>query len=210
MPGAPNKPPTSDAPASPAPAETPEQHALRRLAPSRIALRLPIWKGAPSPELLQPFLEAEAHFTAGDVSGADGFLDRLAIRFAEPRWPSLPEPFRALRVPVPRPQPPSWDPDFALAPADKEIRRLQRYAETQLALLRGALEVERAHGTSLEDLAPLLTEAEGALAAGDLAGRFWEPVDRAWRSLRERVPLPQAPAARSAAPAPAVGEDAGA
>ncbi|MGA8536079.1 MAG: hypothetical protein WB789_01645, partial [Thermoplasmata archaeon] len=91
--------------------ETPERRALRRLAPSRVALRLDQWKGAPSPDLLTPFEKAEAAYTAGDYTAALQALDQLSIRFAEPRWPTLPEPFRRLRVPIPAPMPPHWDPE---------------------------------------------------------------------------------------------------
>jgi len=205
MPGAPNKPPET-APA-PAPAETPQQRALRRLAPSRVALRLPLWRGAPNPDVLQPYLDAERLYEAGDAEGANGALDRLAIRFAEPRWPSLPEPFRQLRVAIPAPQPPHWDPDHGLPPSEKEARRLRRYAETQLALAGGALEAEAARGTDVAPLAPLLERAKSALAAGELGPPLWEPIDGIWSGLRVRVPIP-APAGAPRPPAPA--EDAGA
>jgi hypothetical protein len=200
MPGAPNKPPES-APVAPPPSETPEQGALRRLAPSRVALRLPIWKGAPSPDLLRPYSEADALFHAGDLPGAGAALDRLAVRFAEPRWPSLPDPFRQLRVPTPAPQPPHWDPDHALSPADRELARARRRAEAQVALARGSLDAEAARGTSVDDLRPLLEEADAARRTGALDASVWGPIDRIWRALLERVPAP-APAPRAGPPPP--------
>jgi hypothetical protein len=204
MPGAPNKPPESPPAPPPAPTslESPAQHVLRRLAPSRIALRLPIWKGNPSPELAQPFTEAERLYAAGDAAGADGCLDRLAIRFAEPRWPSLPEPFRQLRVPIPAPQPPHWDPEHGLATAEKEARRLKRYAELQLALARASLEFESQQGTPVDDLRAHLKEAEAHAARQELDRSFWGPMDELWEALRARVPMPRTPP-RSPPPPPA-------
>jgi hypothetical protein len=203
MPGAPNKPPETAAPPPPPPSESPAERATRRLAPGRVALRLPIWKGAPSRELTQPLEEAEAKLSAGDLEGANSALDRLATRFAEPRWPSLPEPFRALRVSVPVPQPPSWDPEHALSAAEKEGRRFRRYAESQLGLARASVAAEAARGTPVDDLSPSVTEAEAALARGEVGPSFWGPIDRIWGALRERVPMPAAGPPKAAAPGPA-------
>ena len=210
MPGAPNKPPETappPAPAGPVALETPEEHALRRLAPSRVALRLPIWKGAPSSDLLAPFAEAEEKFAQGDAKGSDGALDRLAIRFAEPRWPSLPEPFRGLRVPIPAPQPPHWDPEHALQAAEREARRFRRYAETQLALARAtvAAETGQADG-AIDALKSRLDAAAASLAANGPGPEFWGPVDELWRTVRARLPAPSPAAPRP--PPPAV-DDAG-
>ncbi len=205
MPGAPNRPPDPNAPPPPAPGpkETPQERTLRRLAPSRVALRLPLWKGAPSVELLQPLSEAESKFSAGDFAGAESSLDRLAVRFAEPRWPSLPVPFRSLRVPIPTPQPPQWDPDHALPPEEKEARKWRRYGETQLALARGSIEAESARGTSVGDLADRLAAAEAAAKGGEFGPAFWQPVDEIWNALRERAPLPaSAPPRPPPPPAP--------
>jgi hypothetical protein len=199
MPGGPNKPPDVAPPPAPPVTETPEQRALRRLAPSRVALRLPLWRGAPSSELVDPYLDAEARFGRGDLAGADGALDRLSIRFAEPRWPSLPAPFKELRVPIPNPQPPHWDPDHGLPAAEKEARRMQRYAATQLALARASVEEEAARGTAVDDLRPLVEAA--ALEAPGAGPAFWKGIDQVWSALRERVPVPVA----SGRPTPAPG-----
>ncbi|MGI0053755.1 MAG: hypothetical protein ACREC5_04940 [Thermoplasmata archaeon] len=200
MPGAPNKPPESAPPPAPSVTkERPEEHALRRLAPSRVALRLPGWRGAPSPDLTGPLLEAEGLFAAGDFAGADGALDRLSVRFAEPRWVSLPEPFRALRVSIPAPQPPQWDPEHALAPEEKEARQFDRYADRQLELAAASLDFESGLKTPVDDLRPLLESARAARLAGDTGAPFWQPIDRIWQAVRERVPLP---AGRAAAPVP--------
>ncbi len=189
MPGAPNKPPEGAAAAPvPHPKEAPADHLLRRLVPCREALRWPGWRGTPSPELLGPLAEAERLFAAGDLAGAEGALDRLSIRFAEPRWPTLPEPFRSLRVPIPAPQPPQWDPDHALPPEAKEERRWQRYAAQQLLLATGSLDLEATLGTEVADLRPLLEAARAAQGAGDLGEPFWSAVDGIWRTLRERLP----------------------
>jgi hypothetical protein len=202
MPGRPNKPPEIEAPPAPPPSatESPKQKALRRLVPSRIALTLPIWKGAPSRDLLDPLTEAERLFDAGDLAGAESALDRLAIRFHEPRWPTLPAPFKDLRVAIPFPQPPQWDPDHAAAPAEREAHRLEKYASLQLALARGALGAVQAKGTDVADLRPALARAETALAADDRGPAFWEPIDELWLGLRARVPAPTSPVR---APAPA-------
>ncbi|MCL5983285.1 MAG: hypothetical protein M1606_01300, partial [Candidatus Thermoplasmatota archaeon] len=103
MPGAPNRPPEMAAPSPPPTVDAPERRVLRRLAPSRIALSLDVWRGAPSRELTEPLEKAEAAYGAREWREAESQLDRLAIRFHEPRWPTLPPPFRELRVPIPPP-----------------------------------------------------------------------------------------------------------
>ncbi|MCI4346247.1 MAG: hypothetical protein L3K07_05790 [Thermoplasmata archaeon] len=200
MPGAPNKPPETAAAAAPVVADS-TAVLVRRLVPSRIALRLDTWRRPLSAELLTPYANAEAALARGELEIASGYLDQLAIRFAEPRWPTLPEPFLVLRVKVIRPQPPHWDPDHALSPEEKESRKVRREGEAQLKLARGALEAEGRKGTKIDDLAADLAAAEAALAAGP-AGAFWSPLDRLWATLRERVPIPNA-GARTAAPNPA-------
>jgi hypothetical protein len=205
MPGGPNRPPeveaAKEAPA-PAAATAPDRRTLRRLVPMRVALRLDLWKNGPSAELLTPLAGAEEAFRAGDFSTADGFLDSLAIRLAEPRWPTLPEPFRSLRVPIPTPQPPHWDPEHALSAADKEARQARRVAERQVRLARASLEAEARRGTSVDDLRPLLSEAEGALGpdASSPSEAFYAALDRIWASLCERVPMPTSAAAARAPP----------
>src|SRR5579859_2543952 len=130
MPGAPNRPPEIDKPpAAEPPKDEVARRLLRRLGPMRVALQLDLWKGAPSPELVAPLEHAESNFASGDLVTASGHLDQLAVRFAEPRWPTLPAPFRGLRVHIPAPQPPQWDPEHALPATEKEGRRLQREAE---------------------------------------------------------------------------------
>src|SRR5208282_5581548 len=120
MPGAPNRPPEKapEAPTAPPFHETPGQKALRRLVPTRVALLLDTWKGAPSPELVGPFQKAEAAFAQVD--------------FAEPRWTTLPEPFRLLRVAIFAPMPPSWDPDHALPASEKDAKKARKTADEQL------------------------------------------------------------------------------
>ncbi len=204
MPGAPNRPPeaTPKTPTPPVVSITPRQKALHRLAPARVALLLDLWKGAPSPELLGPFDKAETAFEAGDFSNATSALELLSVRFAEPRWPTLPEPFRFLRVPIPPPMPPSWNPDNALAPAEREVRRARRDAEEQLQLAAGSLSWAGAHGIDTADLARPLEEARTLLATEGLTPAFYERLDGVWEGVRTRVPRPQASKARPPAPAP--------
>jgi hypothetical protein len=203
MPGAPNRPPPKDpeAPAPPVVPETPERQALRRLAPSRIALRLDQWKGAPSPDLLTPFEKAEAAYVEGDYASALQALDLLSIRFAEPRWPTLPEPFRRLRVPIPPPMPPHWDPEHGMAVPEKEARRARRVADDQLALARASVGWASAHGTDLSALAPRVEEAAAVLESEGVVAGFYERVDPVWIAVREQVTKPVSkPAARVAPP----------
>lgn len=202
MPGAPNKPPPSGPVAPPVP-ETPRSKVLRRLAPARTALRLDLWRGAPPKELLTPFGQAEAAFGREEFDGASTFLDQLSTRFAEPRWPTLPEKFRPLRVNVVRPQPPHWDPDFGAPPEERDARRARRYAEGQIQLARACVDAEIGLGTPLADLVPDLAAAEARLATQAPDPEFWEGVDRIWTTLREKVPLPSATATPKTAPAPA-------
>ena len=202
MPGAPNRPPEIASPSAGAavPDDEAARRLLRRLGPMRVALHLDLWKGAPSPELVHPLELAEANFASGDVPTASGHLDQLAVRFAEPRWPTLPLPFRGLRVSIPAPQPPQWDPEHALPPAEKESRRLQRDAELQRDLARATLEWGAKHGVDLSELSPLLDEAVAAIGPpADPA--FFAAIDRFWQGVRQRVPMPKPSGRPSAAPA---------
>ena len=202
MPGAPNRPPEA-APATPPPGpapETPHEKALRRLAPSRIALRLDLWKGAPPSDLLLPLEKAEATFALGDYAGATNALDLLSVRFAEPRWPTLPEPFRQLRVSIPAPMPPSWDPEHAMSPAERAARRARRSADEQVELARASVAWAAAAHLETGDLAVVLDEAAALLASDGASGPFYERIDRIWTALRERVPRPEP--AIGARPAP--------
>jgi hypothetical protein len=211
MPGAPNRPPeTAPPPPPPTPVgEPPEKKVLRRLAPSRVALLLDLWKGAPSPDLTTPFDKAEAAFAAGDFPGALNSLDLLSVRFAEPRWPSLPEPFRLLRVPIPAPMPPSWNPDNALPPAERDVKRAARVAEEQLALADGTVAWAATHHVDLADLATAVPEARTILATEGATTDFYERIDRVWEAVRARAPLPKPPAGRPAPAAAAAAPEAG-
>ena len=210
MPGAPNRPPEPTA-TLPAPATAPEpadRKVLRRLTPSRIALLLDTWKGAPNPDLTGPYFRAEAAYTAGDFGEALTALDRLSVRLAEPRWPSLPEPFRALRVPIPPPMPPHWNPENALAPAEREAAHARRSAEEQIVLADASVAWASRHGIATDDLAPRLAEAKERLAAGGPATGFYEPIDAIWEALRSRAPVPKGTTPAPAAVAPADADDA--
>jgi hypothetical protein len=202
MPGAPNRPPPKDpeAPAAPVVPETPERQALRRLAPSRVALRLDQWKGAPNVDLLTPFEKAEAAYTAGEYGTALQALDQLSIRFHEPRWPTLPEPFVRLRVPIPPPMPPHWDPEHGMAVPEKELRRARRFAEDQIALARASVGWGAAHGTDLSAFGPRIEEAGAILAAEGPVAAFYDRIDALWSAVREHVAKP---ASRAAPPVPA-------
>jgi hypothetical protein len=208
MPGAPNRPPPKDpeAPSAPPVPETPERVVLRRLAPSRIALRLDQWKGAPSPDLTTPFERAETAYAAGDYTTALQALDQLSIRFAEPRWPTLPEPFRRLRVPIPPPMPPHWDPEHGMAVPEKEARKARRHAEDQVALARASVAWATAHGTDLSAHAPRVEESATLLGTEGVVPAFYERIDALWLAVREQVAKPTSPAPRPA-PAAAVSEE---
>jgi len=202
MPGAPNRPPEADAPPPPPPsAGSPAERVLRRLGPSRIALHLDLWKGAPSKELVQPLASAEAAFAAGDLPHAEGALDQLAVRFAEPRWPTLPEPFKGLRQEIPAPMPPHWDPEHRLTPPEREGRKLHRFAELQLRLAEACVGWATAHGVATEDLTGPLASAKARFPTEGGSSGFWADIDRIWTALRERVPMPGAAGApRASAP----------
>lgn len=203
MPGAPNRPPEKAPEVPPAPplAESPSARVLRRLVPSRVALLLDTWKGAPSPELLVPLEKAEAAYTAGDYENAASALDLLSVRLTEPRWPTLPEPFRRLRVAIPAPTPPHWDPEHALAPAEREVRQARRTADDQLALAEASVGWAGAHGIDAADLAGPAGEARTILSTEGVSAAFYEKLDGIWRSLRERTPFPPSGVARPAEPA---------
>jgi len=199
MPGAPNRPPDIE-PLAP-PQDPTARRLVRRLGPMRVALHLDLWKGAPSSELMVLLERAEANFTSGDLVTASNNLDQLAIRFAEPRWPTMPVPFKLLRVEIPAPTPPHWNPEHALPPEEKETKRLARDAEKHRELARGTLEWARTHQLDLTDLVPCIDRAQATLAAEGPSDAFWTDIDGFWQSVRSRVPMPKS-AGRSA-PAPA-------
>lgn len=200
MPGAPNRPPdtTPPPPAVTVVAEPPEKRVLRRLAPARVALLLDQWKGAPNGDLTTPFQKAEAAFAAADYPNALSALDLLSVRFAEPRWTTLPEPFRLLRVPIPAPMPPSWNPDNALPPAERDAKRARQFAEEQIALAAGCVAWAAAHRVDLADVAPRVDEARTIFAAEGPSSGFYERIDRVWDAVRARAPLPSSPPPRAA------------
>jgi len=207
MPGAPNRPPEKT-PATPSTApvpEPPEKKALRRLVPTHVALLLDTWKGAPSPELTGPFAKAEAAFAQGDYANTLTALDLLSVRFAEPRWTTLPDPFRLLRVTIMAPVPPHWDPDHKLTAPEKEAKKARTTAEEQLALARGSLAWAAAHDIATADLAPRLATAAARLEDPSGFGPFYEEIDTLWTGLRGRLPAPKGtagPAARAPSPGP--------
>jgi hypothetical protein len=204
MPGAPNRPPEKT-PAAPTPApfqETPEQKALRRLVPTRVALLLDTWKDAPSPELTGPFQKAEAAFAAGDFAAALTSLDLLSVRFAEPRWTTLPEPFRLLRVSIFAPVPPHWDPDHKLPAAEKDAKKARATAEEQLALARGSLAWAAAHGIETTDLTPRLEAAAARLSDPAGLAPYYTEIDAIWTGLHGRLPAPKGGAGPAASSAP--------
>ncbi len=206
MPGAPNRPPEPTAapapPAAPAP-EPPERKILRRLVPSHVALLQESWKGSTPPELLGPFEKAEAAFRAGDFAGASGALDLLAIRFAEPRWPSLAEPYRRLRVAIPAPVPPHWDPDHALPADERDRRRSRRALEDQVELAAGCVAWAQAHGIDPDGLPAEVERSRAALAAGVPLPDAAAGIDAVWERLGPKLPRPKAAASRAPPPAPA-------
>jgi hypothetical protein len=198
MPGAPNRPPETENAPPPAPAkDDPGRAVLRRLAPARVALRLDLWRNAVSPDLTGPFLRAETKYAEGDFPNATTALDQLSVRFAEPRWPTMPSPFRELRVSIPAPMPPSWNPDNALAPADREAKQLRHFAELQLALARASLDWAQAHAIAVDDLRPSLDSAGAAFVFEGPGEPFWTAIDAIWVGVHDRVPAPTGtPAAR--------------
>ncbi len=182
--------------------EPPEKKVLRRLVPSRVTLLLDLWKGAPSPDLLGPYDKAEDAAAAGDFATALQALDRLSIRFHEPRWPTLPEPFRRLRVEIPPPMPPSWNPENALAPAQRDALRARREADDQVLLARGSVAWAAAHGVDVGDSGARVEEAAQLLASEGLVPGVYERVDGVWEGLRARLPRPKSAAGRPPAAAP--------
>lgn len=206
MPGAPNRPPekAAEPPVPVVVPESPQERALRRLAPSRVALLLDSWKGAPNPDVLGPFEKAELAYASGDYAACATALDLLSVRFAEPRWPTLPEPFRRLRVPIPAPVPPHWDPEHGLPASERERRREKRAADDQLALAEGCVAWATAHGVGVSDLAPKIDEAKTLLTTEGVSPAFYERLDHVWNAVRERFPVPKGsvPRPTPATPAP--------
>ena len=205
MPGAPNRPPeTTPTPAPPVDASTDElrRRVLRRLAPARIALHQDSWKAGVPPDVAKPFDRAEAAYIGGDFRGTESALDQLSVRLAEPRWPTLPAPFRELRVAIPAPMPPHWDPEFALTPEVKEAHKTRRNAELQLALATASLEWAKRHQIDLEPHRAGIDQARQLLTPdGAVPPEFWTPIDQLWEAVRRDVPPAAAAGARPAPPA---------
>lgn len=199
MPGAPNRPPEV-APPPPNVGDAAERRAFRRLVPSHLALLAESWKGGVPPEVAEPFFKAEAAWTAGDIVAATSALDHLAIRFAEPRWPTLPEPWRRLRVAIPAPVPPHWDPDHGLAGPEKEARKARREAGEQLLLADGAVAWAGGHGIAAAPLSEEAARARSALGKEAVGAEFYPAIDRLWETLRVALPRPKV-AGRPAPPA---------
>jgi len=197
MPGAPNRPPESTPPPPPPTAVAPDRKALRRLVPSHVALLLDTWKGPLAPDLAGPLEKAEAAFDAADFSGASAALDVLSVRFAEPRWPTLPEPFRQLRVLIFAPMPPSWNPEHALPAPEREVLRVRKDAEAQLALALGCVAWASQHGLRTDDLEKLVEEARSALGTTGVAPAFFDCIDTLWTTLRPRLPRPRVTGTRA-------------
>ncbi len=204
MPGAPNRPPEgAGAPPPPPVADPPQAKTLRRLVPSHVALLQESWKGAVPPEVLTPFDKALAAFRAGDFAAATTALDQLSIRFAEPRWPTLPDPYRKLRVAIPAPVPPHWDPDHGLAPPEKEARQRRRTADDQLVLAEASVRWASAHGVAAGDLESALAAARTALGADGTPPAFYAAIDALWTELEGKLPAPARGARPAVAAAPA-------
>jgi hypothetical protein len=204
MPGAPNRPPeVAAAPAPPPAADPPQVKLLRRLVPSHVALLQESWKGSVPPEVVSAYEKADVAFRSADFSGATQALDQLSIRFAEPRWPTLGEPFRRLRVPIPAPVPPHWDPDHGLPPGEKEARQARRVAEEQLALAEASVAWASGHGVATDDLPDALASAKNALATPGVPPGFYAAVDRIWSELAGRLPPVSRAPRPVATPAPA-------
>ena len=202
MPGAPNKPPDVDAPPpTPTLGGDKVQIALRRLAPGRIVLKLPIWRGAPNVDLVKPLERAATTLAAGEFPDTEKALDQFAVRLAEPRWPTIPEPWNRMRVSIPAPQPPHWDPDAKLLPADREAKKARHWAETQLLLAKAAVELAPSLSIDLTDMQASVVEAQTIFDREGASAGFWTPLDRLWETVRDRVPLPAPGAARTAPPA---------
>lgn len=206
MPGAPNRPPETTPPKPtepPAGLDGAARKALRRLVPSRAALLLDLWKQAVPSELHAPYARAEAAYAAREYPAAENHLDQLAVRFAEPRWPTLPEPFRGLRVSIPRPEPPHWDPDHALPVTEKESKRLRQHADLQVALATATLGWMGAHAIAIDDLSAALDRATERLARDGPTDDFWLEIDRLWSDAHPRLPAPKVAGGRGPAPAAA-------
>jgi len=202
MPGPPNRPPEKAPPAPssvPIP-EPPEKKVLRRLVPTRVALLQDTWKGPLSPDLSAPFEKAEAAYATADYAAALTALDLLSVRFAEPRWTTLPEPFRLLRVAIAAPVPPHWDPDHGLSVPEKDAKKARRVAGEQLALARGSLAWAATHAVETADLAPRIEAAATHLDDPTGLASFYTEIDTVWSGLHGRLPLPKGGTAR---PAPA-------
>lgn len=205
MPGAPNRPLDIVPDAAIVKPTLDERSAkiVRRLTLDRVALKTDTWKGAPPPDLLNPLLKAESCYASGDLANAETALDLLSVRFAEPRWPTMALPFRNLRVKIPAPMPPSWDPENALTPEEREAKRSRRAAEELLGILEGAVTWAAAHAVAADDLATRVVSAKARFASHGADAEFWAGFDSICEALRARIAIPGGAPARAPAPSAA-------
>jgi hypothetical protein len=160
-----------------------------------------MWRGAPNADLVKPLERVATALAAEEFPDAEKALDQFAVRLAEPRWPTIPEPWVRLRVAIPAPQPPHWDPDFKLSPADREVKKNREWAQTQLLLAKGALELAPTLGVDLTEVQAGIAEAQAVFDRDGPTAEFWTPLDRLWEVVQSRVPLPSPATARPAPPA---------
>jgi hypothetical protein len=152
-------------------------------------------------DLVRPLERVAATLAAGEYPDAEKALDQFSVRLAEPRWPTIPEPWARLRVPIPAPQPPHWDPDFQLAPADREAKKNREWSRTQLLLANGALELAPSLHVDLTDVQSGVAEAQVIFDREGPTPDFWTSLDRLWEAVENRVPLPTPAPSRTAPPA---------
>jgi hypothetical protein len=99
-----------------------------------------------------------------------------------------------------QPQPPSWDPDAALTPADRDAKKARRQADSQLALAKASIDWAAAKGIDVADLRGPVETAGSSLSSGGVSEEFWAQIDAAWTGLRQRLPAPKAAPSRGAPP----------
>ena len=158
MPGAPNRPPKIEAtePTGPTPPRAAWSGAWRPMP-----RRARIWTSGrgPRPPSSSCCSSAPRRTSPPATSStASSSLDQLAVRFAEPRWPTMPMPFQRLRVEIPPRCRRTGTPISPSPPPEKERRRRLR---------RSAARAREGHGRS---------PPSAAVPPSDLAA---EALDRA-------------------------------
>ena len=118
----------------------------------------------------------------------------------------MPVPFRDLRVTIPAPMPPQWDPEFSLPPEERECVVGVASLIVRLALAEGVLAWALTKAVDLGNVVSHVAQAKELLATTGADEAFFGHLDLVWTVVRERVPRPKSAPPRSPVARPSAAE----